>query len=81
VCGRSFAEAEGGVNLTAEESRAIASLQRLAERWPQSLMLFSASGSLCVMRNEHAGEHGDIGRDSSKVIVTIQGIPNDGGDW
>jgi hypothetical protein len=64
-----------------DEQLAIAALKRLAKRWPQSLMLFSASGSLCVMPNKHAGDHGDIGRDSSAVIEIIQGIPNDGGDW
>ena len=40
---------------TPEEQRAIATLKRLAKRWPKSLWLFSASGTLTVMR---AGPHG-----------------------
>jgi hypothetical protein len=35
------------IPLTDEERKAIASLERLAKRWPQSLKLFSRSGSLC----------------------------------
>jgi hypothetical protein len=62
--------------LTGEERNAITALERLARRWPQSLMLFSWSGSLCVIRN------GDALLDDpgSAVIAQIDGIPNDGGD-
>jgi hypothetical protein len=63
-------------DLTPEERKAVGSLERLAARWPSSLMLFSWSGSLCVMRSDRflAGDpHG-------AVITTIQGISNDGGD-
>jgi hypothetical protein len=68
---------------TEEEKRAIAALQRIAKKWPKSLWLFSASGSLCVMRTlqggEHATErHGEI--DPDYHLATID-IPNDGGDW
>ena len=62
--------------LAADERRAIASLQRLAKRWPQTLMLFSWSGMLCVMPNGFDREDDPDGA----VIATIQGIPNDGGD-
>jgi hypothetical protein len=64
-------------DLTDEERRAIASLERLAKRWPQSLMLFSWSGTLCVMRNESPLDSADP---NDLVITTIEGIPNDGGD-
>ena len=63
--------------LTDEERRAIASLERLAKRWPQSLMLFSWSGTLCVVRSE-ALLHGDD--PNAAVVTTITGIPNGGGD-
>jgi len=74
-------------DLTADERKAINSLQRLADRWPDSLWLFSASGSLCVMRKGKDGEHvltGDGpggGVDPDYLVDTIEGISNDGGDW
>lgn len=36
--------------LTTEEKRAIASLKRLAKKWPITLWLYSGSGDLSVMR-------------------------------
>lgn len=69
-------EGENGQSLTEEEARAIRSLQRLAKRWPQSLQLFSASGSLIVL---HAGHDADpLPQDAA--LAHIEGIPNDGGD-
>ena len=70
--------------LTKEEKNAIASLERLAKRWPQSLWLSSANGSLCVMRYKENGDrmlysHGGMHHDA--IVTVIQGIPNDGGDW
>ena len=59
--------------LTADEKRAIASLKRLAKKWPQSLKLFSWSGSLVVM-----DESMDPSNDA--ILDEISGIPNDGGD-
>jgi hypothetical protein len=65
------------------EDQAIKALKRLAKRWPKSLWLFSASGSLCVMRTT---KHGDPaatprgGVDPDYIVDTIN-IPNDGGDW
>lgn len=59
--------------LTDDERRAIASLHRLAKGWPQSLKLFSASGSLAVVRTESAP-------DEFAPLEWIAGIPNDGGD-
>lgn len=68
---------------TPEERRAIASLKRLAKRWPKSLWLFSTSGSLHVMRRGPDGGHAHKshgGVDPDYVLATID-IPNDGGDW
>ena len=61
--------------LTDEERRAIASLERLAKRWPPSLLLFSWSGTLCVMPADW-----DRTSPNESVITYIEGIPNDGGD-
>ena len=71
---------------TDEERRAIASLKRLAKKWPKSIWLFSASGQLCVMQNKADGSRGiiddmeDGGVDPARCLATID-IPNDGGDW
>lgn len=68
-------------DLTADEAKAIASLERLAKRWPDTLMLFSWSGTLCVVKlNEDGGSPLHDGDPSSHVITTIHGIQNDGGD-
>lgn len=69
--------------LTAEERKAIAALKRLAKRWPQTLGLFSASGSLCVIRLAEDGSFPDAsgGVDPAAEVDCIYGIPNDGGDW
>lgn len=69
--------------LTPEEKRAIAGLKRIAKKWPKTLWLFSASGTLCVMRTDDDGERAHTrgaGVDPDFVVETIQ-IPNDGGDW
>lgn len=66
--------------LTDEEAKAIRSLERLAKKWPKSLMLFSWSGALHVM--DHATVFdisGGTGHHEAS-ITTISGIPNDGGD-
>ena len=54
--------------LTKDEKGAIKKLEKLAKEWPDSLMLFSWSGSLCV-----------VARKDGEVVATINGIPNDGG--
>ena len=54
-----------------EEQRAIKALQRLANKWPETLILFSWSGSLVVMK-----ELGHL----KAVVGDISGIRNDGGD-
>ena len=59
--------------MTALEAKAVAELQKLAKKWPQTLRLFSWSGSLCVM--DRAVPPGN-----NAVLANIRGIPNDGGD-
>ncbi len=76
------------MELTHEEKRAIAALKRVAKMWPKSLWLFSASGTLCVMRIDEYGHHahttdtagreGGINRD---YFIDSINIDNDGGDW
>lgn len=61
------------------EAQAIAALERVAKRWPRSLQLFSAAGSLLVVRNGW-GVGGDARMTDDDVIARITGIPNDGGD-
>lgn len=64
--------------LTDEEQRAVASLERLAKRWPQSLKLFSWSGTLVVVCNNEPFAEADDPND--QILAQIDGIPNDGGD-
>ncbi len=59
------------ITVTKEEQKAIASLKRLAKKWPDSLHLFSWSGSLMVMKRKY---------DKYITIDKIFGIENDGGD-
>jgi len=80
-------------SLTDEERKAIASLKRLAKKWPESLWLFSASGTLNVMKKHEDGYascYGDNVPPSNSrtegvcedyIVDTINGIENDGGDW
>jgi len=71
--------------LTDKEKSAISALKRLAKKWPKSLWLFSASGTLCVMKagpngeQVHTSKNGGI--DPDYIVETIKGIQNDGGDW
>ncbi len=78
------------IKLTSEEQRAIGALKKVAKIWPKTLWLYSASGTLNVMRvgkdglpviceQSYEGEQG-MGYDSENNITTIN-IPNDGGDW
>jgi hypothetical protein len=67
--------------LTAEEKRAIASLKRLAKKWPITLWLYSGSGSLTVMRKVN-GKRAMTGAsyDQSAIIEHVD-IESDGGDF
>ena len=64
------------LGLTEEEERAIRSLERLAKKWPKSLMLFGASGSLLVRLIPENGEGGG----NRFTVAEISGIRCDGGD-
>lgn len=66
------------MELTVEEKRAINTLKRLSKKWPKDLWLFSANGSLCVMKGR--GDEMAEGHDPDLAVATID-IPNDGGDW
>jgi len=66
-----------------KEQKASDSLNRIAKKWPETLWLFSASGTLCVMRKGENGEQVETvggGIDQDYVLSTID-IMNDGGDW
>lgn len=63
---------EQEVIVSVEEQKAIIALKRLAKKWPNTLSLFSWSGSLCVMKRAEDGRLVDVG--------SITGIDNDGGD-
>jgi hypothetical protein len=78
------AEDENYAALTDEERRAVASLQRLAKRWPQSLKLISMEGSLGVIRTADPRWVDDTKPSFERqaaIIADIDGIPNDGGAW
>ena len=69
-------------DLTREEAGAIRGLERLARRWPPTLMLLSYGDSLSVIHTADldavAGGTGPRPR-QDLVIADIDGIPNDGG--
>jgi hypothetical protein len=70
-----------GRPLTAKERKAIADLQKLADRWPKSLTLFSWSGSLVIFKTDEWEARGFEYEDANDYTVDhINGIPNDGGD-
>ena len=70
--------------LSAEETRTIRELTKLAQKWPKTLWLYANGVNIYVMR---VGENGERfvtgfgkGYDPDCSVATI-GIPNDGGDW
>lgn len=70
-------------DLTDEERRAIAALERLAAQWPRTLTLLSYDGSLSVIHSADLGVIAD-GTEASRqdlVLAHIDRIPNDGGGW
>ena len=73
------------IEITLEEEKAIRALKRIAKTWPKSLWLYSASGTLHVMRTGENGEQVHLGRqggvDPDYHLATIRNIQNDGGDW
>lgn len=71
-------------NLTKQELKAIQKLDELANIWPKSLWLFSASGLLCVMKKDENGNRvhtASGGVDQSQSFYETSKIENDGGDW
>ncbi len=69
--------------LSAAERKAIRTLENLAESWPKTLWLYSASGTLNVMRVNEDGQRAYTpggGVDPDYIVADIE-IPNDGGDW
>ena len=73
------------IDLTDEEERAIASLKRVAKKWPDSLWLFCGGQSgMAVMRyseDGHAVHTVNGGVDPDYQVDEIHGIDSDGGDW
>jgi len=70
------------LELTKSETAAIASLKRVAKKWPDSLWLFSGSGSLCVMKKlDGEPVYTDRGGVNQDYVVETINIQNDGGDW
>jgi hypothetical protein len=65
-------DSETVIRVSKDEQKAIKSLEALGRKWPETLFLFSWSGSLHVMKHLEDGRLGDISH--------ISGIPNDGGD-
>lgn len=70
-----------------DEDELIRALKALARRWPtKTHWLFSASGTLCLMRYDPDGQRARLGPgpdesiDQAAVVETFN-IPNDGGDW
>jgi hypothetical protein len=77
-------------DLTPEEASAIRALDRLANRWPESLMIASMAGTLCVLRCNEDGSTpmsgtnpsaDSFGLDREAVVYTTNAIHNTGGDW
>ena len=71
------------MKLTKNEQAAIDALEALAAKWPKTLWLFSADGSLNVMRCGPGGRrvvNRAGGIDQAYSLTSID-IPNDGGDW
>ena len=71
------------MQLTDKERNAVVLVRKLALKWPKSLWLFSASGSLWIMKKNEDGEkamlsNGGVDPDYQIALVTIE---NDGGDW
>ena len=66
--------------LTDEEDKAVKSLERLAKKFPKTLSLFSWSGTLCVCKVHPDDEFDNDYEYDVRVVTTITGIINDGGD-
>lgn len=70
-------------NLSLKERRAVEGLKSLSRNWPTTLWLFSANGSLSVMRygaDKKPATLPNGGMDPDYAVATIN-IRSDGGDW
>ena len=67
----------------AEERRAIRRLKSLARVWPETLWLFSGSGTLCVIKKDENGKRvmTEAGGVDQRYVLDHINIENDGGDW
>lgn len=64
------------------EEQAIAALNRIVKRWPQSLWLWAASGSLHIMKCNPDGSRQETRTGGyADASVGYVSIPCDGGDW
>lgn len=78
---------EDDIELTEDERRAIASLKRLAKRWPSTLWLFaggSGGDNITILRTGPNGKRMHLPRQGGidqSFIVDSTKIPSDGGDW
>jgi hypothetical protein len=67
---------------TTEELAAIRSLERLARKWPKTLMLLSMNGRLRAIHTTDWSRVAEtFAGDGEMLSVSIPGITNDGGDW
>ena len=68
---------------TDQEKKAIRALQVVAKQWPSSLWLFSASGTLWIMKKNSKGQrvNREFGGYDERRVVGKFPIENDGGDW
>lgn len=64
------------IEIIKQEQLAIELLRKTARHWPDSLWLFSANGTLYVMR-----KHDGARIYEADYIVDMIDIDNDGGDW
>ena len=73
------------IDLSDAERKAIASLKRLAKRWPKTLWLFTdaSSPNLAVMRCTEEGARFILPNDRLDPGYMVAEIPiqADGGDW
>jgi hypothetical protein len=71
--------------LTVDEVSAIRALDRLARRWPKTLMIASMAGNLEVLRLTEGGFHPMKGEglDQGAIVYSVPPglIDNTGGDW
>ena len=68
--------------LSDEEKKIIKRLKSVAKKWPNTLWLYSASGSLCIMKKKNGQSvMTKDGYVDSDYLVDKIDLENDGGDW